>query len=313
MGTHLLVLLHGIEGHASAWNYVSHEIGRMMVSENSLGKVAILACRSNQGSHTHDGIEVCGDRAASEVRAYLLAHPDTTHVSILAHSLGGLIARHMICVLHNSEASSVVWRQLVKHRFVSLAVPHLGIVNLPRMWRCEGLAQWIASWVPSRTIRQLMLQDPERLLYRMATEPAYIDAWREFSETHLYANVHHDHLVHHDTASITPWHPSVRFPRGVTGATWRTDPLYPAIYDWASTGIADNTTQPFPTARALQVHPLQEELCDALQSHRLNWVRFDICDRALHSHLDVIVSIPWLHDYGRGIVRHYLENGLLLK
>jgi hypothetical protein len=82
-----------------------------------------------------------------------------------------------------------------QHRIVTLASPHLGIVNLTRMWHLEWLSGWIGSWMPSRTIRQLLLQDPERLLYRMATEPAYIDAWRMFTETHLYANVHHDHLV----------------------------------------------------------------------------------------------------------------------
>jgi hypothetical protein len=119
--------------------------------------------------------------------------------------------------------------------------------------------------------------------------------------------------VHHDTASITAWHPSVRFPGGVR---WHTHEAHPTIYDWERTAtegrIVDNMTHPFPSAHALRAHPLQEELCTALQAHWLPFVRFDVCDRPLHSHLDMMARIPWLHDYGRGIVRHYVGNGLLV-
>jgi pimeloyl-ACP methyl ester carboxylesterase len=189
---HLIVLLHGIEGNAGNWCFVVEELTRLSGASAASSRLSLLACESNHG-RTHDGIDVCGDRAAAEVEAHLIAHPDTTHVSIIAHSLGGMIARRMICTLH---ASSAAWQHLVKHRFVSLAVPHLGTVNVARMWHIEWLAQWMSTWVPSRTMRQLvLLNDPDRLLFCMATEPAYIDAWRAFSSTHLYANVGHDHLV----------------------------------------------------------------------------------------------------------------------
>jgi hypothetical protein len=77
-------------------------------------------------------------------------------------------------------------------------------------------------------------------------------------------------------------------------------------------GIVDNMAHPFPSAHAVRAHDLQEELCMAFEAHQLPFVRFDICDRPLHAHLDVMARIPWLHEYGRGIVHHYIGNGLLV-
>jgi pimeloyl-ACP methyl ester carboxylesterase len=195
---HLLVLLHGIEGNAGNWSYVAQEITRLAGAGAATSRLTLLACESNQG-RTHDGVDVCGD--------HLTAHPDITHVSIVAHSLGGLIARHMISSLHAHNAH---WQRLVKHRFVSLAVPHLGTMNAARVWRIEWLAQWMSTWVPSRTLRQLVLQDSERLLFHMATDSLFIDAWRAFHSIHLYANVHHDHLVGGVTLAVARFPPSTK-------------------------------------------------------------------------------------------------------
>lgn len=40
---------------------------------------------------TFDGIDVCGERLAGEIRAVAAAHPSLRRISLLSHSMGGLI------------------------------------------------------------------------------------------------------------------------------------------------------------------------------------------------------------------------------
>lgn len=45
--------------------------------------------------HLRDaGIDVCGHRLAQEVASVVAQHPEATHLSLLGHSMGGLIARY---------------------------------------------------------------------------------------------------------------------------------------------------------------------------------------------------------------------------
>ena len=45
---------------------------------------------------TFDGIDTGGDRLVKEVRLYVSQHPDLQYISVLGHSMGGLIARYCI-------------------------------------------------------------------------------------------------------------------------------------------------------------------------------------------------------------------------
>lgn len=45
---------------------------------------------------TLGGIDTCAERLAAEVREYVAAHSDLQRITILAHSMGGLVARYMI-------------------------------------------------------------------------------------------------------------------------------------------------------------------------------------------------------------------------
>ena len=45
---------------------------------------------------TLHGIDVCASRLAEEVREYVAPHPGLQRLSIVGHSMGGLIARYLI-------------------------------------------------------------------------------------------------------------------------------------------------------------------------------------------------------------------------
>jgi alpha/beta superfamily hydrolase len=69
-------------------------------------KLEVLVPKSNAGSFTYDGIELGGERVASEVEARLEELKKDGHeikkFSITGYSLGGLVARYAVGLLHHS-------------------------------------------------------------------------------------------------------------------------------------------------------------------------------------------------------------------
>ena len=45
---------------------------------------------------TYQGIDRCGERLAQEVGAYVRQHPALQRISVVGHSMGGLIARYAL-------------------------------------------------------------------------------------------------------------------------------------------------------------------------------------------------------------------------
>ncbi len=45
---------------------------------------------------TYQGIDRCGERLAEEVTAYVQQHPALQRISVMGHSMGGLIARYAL-------------------------------------------------------------------------------------------------------------------------------------------------------------------------------------------------------------------------
>ena len=55
---------------------------------------------------TYHGIDRCGERLAEEVKGYVEAHPALQRISVVGHSMGGLIARYALgepSHLHNQR------------------------------------------------------------------------------------------------------------------------------------------------------------------------------------------------------------------
>jgi hypothetical protein len=108
---------------------------------------------------TYDGIDVCGERLANEVRALVAANPGLRRLSVISHSMGGLLARYAVGALFNPQEGSICG--LAPRHFVAMATPHMGC-------DAEGLAQvpfigWSAG-IP-------LIGGPVSLLMRIVSVP----------------------------------------------------------------------------------------------------------------------------------------------
>ncbi|PNG98959.1 hypothetical protein TSOC_015273, partial [Tetrabaena socialis] len=86
----------------------------------------------NRRTETYDGIDVCGRRLADEIRTVAAAHPDLQRISVIGHSMGGLLARYAIGLLYSPATGRIAG--LAPAHFITLATPHVGC-------DAEGLAQ----------------------------------------------------------------------------------------------------------------------------------------------------------------------------
>ncbi|KAL2484086.1 Hydrolase-like protein family [Forsythia ovata] len=228
---HLLVLVHGILASPSDWTYFEAELKRRLGK-----KFLTYASSSNTYTKTFTGIDGAGKRLADEVVQVVKRTESLKKISFLAHSLGGLFARHAIGVLYvpnvsymsDDIASSTgtnlktlfssnkgLIAGLEPINFITLATPHLGVrgkKQLPFLLGVpilEKLAAPIAPFITGRTGSQLFLTDgkPNKppLLLRMTTDCEdgnFISALGAFRCRVLYANVSYDHMVGWRTSSV---------------------------------------------------------------------------------------------------------------
>ncbi|ESQ33964.1 hypothetical protein EUTSA_v10007940mg [Eutrema salsugineum] len=223
---HLLVLVHGILASPSDWLYVEAEMKRRLGR-----RFLIYASSSNTFTKTFGGVDGAGKRLAEEVRQVVQKSKSLKKISFLAHSLGGLFARHAVAVLYSAAMSqdsdgaiSISGdSHLLRGRiaglepinFITLATPHLGVrgrKQLPFLLGVpilEKLAAPIAPFVVGRTGSQLFLTDGKAdkppLLLRMASDGGdlkFLSALGSFRCRIVYANVSYDHMVGWRTSSI---------------------------------------------------------------------------------------------------------------
>lgn len=53
------------------------------------------------------GIDVCGQRLALEIQTLAAAHPSLTQLSLVGHSMGGLVARYAAAVLFDQSMGTM--------------------------------------------------------------------------------------------------------------------------------------------------------------------------------------------------------------
>ncbi|KAJ4869032.1 Hydrolase-like protein family [Raphanus sativus] len=227
---HLLVLVHGILASPSDWLYVEAEMKRRLGR-----RFLIYASSSNTFTKTFGGVDGAGKRLAEEVRQVVQKSKSLKKISFLAHSLGGLFARHAVAVLYSaaaavsqtSDGAALLSNSGNSHlprgriaglepiNFITLATPHLGVrgrKQLPFLLGLqilERLAAPLAPFVVGRTGSQLFLTDGKAdkppLLLRMASDCEdlkFLSSLGSFRSRIVYANVSYDHMVGWRTSSI---------------------------------------------------------------------------------------------------------------
>jgi triacylglycerol esterase/lipase EstA (alpha/beta hydrolase family) len=73
---------------------------------------------------TYQGIDKCGDRLASEILALVEQHQNLEYISMLGHSMGGLLIRYAAGRLFDADTGRVAGLKPI--HFITMASPHLG-------------------------------------------------------------------------------------------------------------------------------------------------------------------------------------------
>ncbi|PRW45615.1 alpha beta-hydrolases superfamily [Chlorella sorokiniana] len=117
---HLIVMVHGLFGTRDNWRAI-----RTLLDEHlDRRATALFVSHCNERQKTFDGIDTCGERLAEEIQAVAAQHPRLRRISILAHSMGGLISRYAVGRLYDPATRTVAG--LAPCHFVCIATPHLG-------------------------------------------------------------------------------------------------------------------------------------------------------------------------------------------
>ncbi|KAI5793167.1 putative serine esterase-domain-containing protein [Geopyxis carbonaria] len=205
---HLCVLVHGLWGNPSHWNSLIDTVE----SRHGPTGLHILACKSNAGQYTYDGIETGGERVAREIEEALEEYGregvEIKKISIIGYSLGGLISRYAIGLLY----SKGYFQRIRPVNYTSFATPHLG-VRTPLLGWHNHVWNVLGARTLSVSGRQLFLIDKFRgtdrpLLDVLADKNSvFFKGLMMFENKALYANVVNDPSTCFYTAGISHYDP----------------------------------------------------------------------------------------------------------
>ncbi|KIM52464.1 hypothetical protein SCLCIDRAFT_32638 [Scleroderma citrinum Foug A] len=207
---HLLVLIHGMWGnptHLSRMQEIIQQAKGTTVSAGSRPtELVVLAAQTNRDEWTYDGIDWGGERVAEEVTNKVMEYEEqgrrVTRFSVMGYSLGGLIARYVIGILHQNKFFEAV----TPVNFNTIATPHVGIPSFPTAQ--SSIRSFFGRNFMSRTGQQFYCADKwspnGRTLIEVLGDPEYIfyQALLLFPNIGMYANAVNDHTVPFVTAAI---------------------------------------------------------------------------------------------------------------
>ncbi|KAJ3494325.1 hypothetical protein NLJ89_g10832 [Agrocybe chaxingu] len=206
--THLLVLVHGMWGnpeHLAELARIARETHGSETGTDAMS-LHILVAETIREESTYDGADWGGERVASEVleavKTLEAEGRGVTRFSVTGYSLGGLIARYCIGVLH----SKGFFEKIEPINFNTIATPHCGLPKYPSF--LSTLSMTIGSKLLSRTGEQFYCLDKwspkgRPLLVVMADpERVFHQALAKFKHIRVYANAVNDLTVPYVTAAI---------------------------------------------------------------------------------------------------------------
>lgn len=205
---HLCVLVHGL------WGNPDHmaTVAETLRSRHPEDKLYLLVAKSNSGTFTYDGIETGGERVCTEIEDVLddiaARGGRIARLSVIGYSLGGLVARYAIGLLHAKGRLDT----LECMNFTAFASPFLG-VRSPRRGMANTVWNALGGRILSMSGRQLFgidaFRDTGRPLLAVLADPdsIFMAALARFRRRTLYANIVHDLTAVHYTTAITKTDP----------------------------------------------------------------------------------------------------------
>ncbi|CCF32392.1 hypothetical protein CH063_04792 [Colletotrichum higginsianum] len=205
---HLCVLVHGLWGNP---NHMA-QIAKSLRAKYPADKLYLLLAKRNSGSFTYDGIERGGERVCAEIEEELrlieARGGKITKLSIVGYSLGGLVSRYAVGLLH----SKGILDSLECMNFVTFATPHLGVRTPLRGWH-NHVWNVLGARTLSMSGRQLFtiddFRDTGRPLLAILADPnsIFLAGLKRFKRHTLYSNIVNDRSAVHYTTGITKTDP----------------------------------------------------------------------------------------------------------
>ena len=174
----------------------------------------ILIAKSNSGNFTYDGIETGAERVTHEIEETIAKlekeGSKIKKISMIGYSLGGLVARYSIGLLHSNG-----WLdRLEPINFTTFATPHLG-VRTPILGYQSHLWNLFGSRTLSMSGKQLFgddtFRDTGRPILCILADPSsiFMQALSRFKHRTLYANTINDRSAPYYTTFISKIDPYI--------------------------------------------------------------------------------------------------------
>ncbi|WVR04562.1 hypothetical protein IAU60_001569 [Kwoniella sp. DSM 27419] len=184
---------------------------RLAGGEEQAGELVIMIAGGMTSQLTYDGVDVCASRVAYEVDEKVAELEKDGKVvdkfSLMGYSLGGLVARYLVGLLHSRSPSFFDQHHPVS--FSTISSPHYGIPIYNTL--LSTTLGWLGSRVMSRSGEQLWVadkyseEDPRPLLEIMADpRSVFYQGLEHFDRREIYASAINDHSVPYPTAAIEP-------------------------------------------------------------------------------------------------------------
>ncbi|OCF58917.1 lipid particle protein [Kwoniella mangroviensis CBS 10435] len=233
---HLVVLIHGLWGspnHLSvaqeelekAWSgdengqKVSQDVdgpsddpiitSKIQNEDKENGELVIMIAGGMTSQLTYDGVDVCASRVAFEVDQKIKElegeGKKVDKFSVMGYSLGGLVARYLVGLLHSRQPSFFDKHHPVS--FSTISTPHYGIPKYNTL--LSTVLCWLGARVMSRSGEQLYVVDnysdeDQRPLLEIMADPRSIfyQGLERFDKLEIYASAINDNSVPYPTAAI---------------------------------------------------------------------------------------------------------------
>eukprot|EP00798_Chlamydomonas_sp_ICE-L_P017627 gene17627-23968_t len=150
--------VNGLFSCADHWDNCKHVIEQKVGRED----VMVHASCVNEFQYTFHGIDCCGHRLASEICDIVEKHDSLEEISVIGHSMGGLISRYALGLLYDSESGTLVSGRLKPMHFIAVASPHCGVtagkstIQLPLTTWAGSFLQPILSVIGSLVARNFL-------------------------------------------------------------------------------------------------------------------------------------------------------------
>ncbi|KAJ3109130.1 hypothetical protein HK100_003337 [Physocladia obscura] len=305
---------------------------------------AVLIPTCNHG-RTELGIETQATSVVAEIRNWVRDYSPQSpsdinlRLSLIGHSLGGLILRHVAKML--IQAPILPFCNIRMGHFITIATPHLG-----SSW-FSSLPPAIVASAVGKTGSELVLRDAfvsdsgrvdadhqdsqDPLLHRMARESDWMNALAAFQSRTCYACTRYDLSVGIETAFFWPQN-LLKDGNNVSGLLQSVIALFcclPVLRGFLLTDAQKQRLQP----QLLDVSELHCDLEDSSfnfadgghDGHNsrirsmikslnlLQWTRIAIFStRPIFGHIDCIVKSKfWCEAYGESVIRDVVERVLI--